>query len=250
MIPTIKSEFRKLFTVKSTYIVIIISLVLIFLFSFWLEGYKGVSGSPAATLAPTALQEIINNGAGLSVLFVSIIAVLFMAHEYRYNTINYTLTANARRTQVLLAKVFAIVVFSLGYGLLAVFAALGFYMFGLSLRDASLPPQDLNVLTQVGKLIFYYIGYGLIGLLLAVVTRSIVMSIATLFIFPTTIEPLLGLLLKENTKYLPFTALDSTVGASMIQNTLTVGSAIAVATAYLAGGLLVTWWLFVRRDAS
>lgn len=250
MIPTIKAEFRKLFTVRSTYIVLILSLILIFFFAFWLEGYKGISGSPASTLAPTALQEIITNGAGLSVLFVSIIAVLFMAHEYRYNTINYTLTANARRTQVLLAKVFTIIIFSLGYGLLAVLAALGFYTLGLSLRDASLPPQDLNVLTQVGKLIFYYIGYGLIGLFLAVVTRSIVMSIATLFIFPTTIEPLLGLLLKDNTKYLPFTALDSTVGASMIQDTLTASSAILVSAAYLAAGLAVTWWLFVRRDAS
>jgi ABC-2 type transport system permease protein len=250
MIPTIKAEFRKLFTVRSTYIMVIISLILIFLFAFWLEGYKGTSGSPASTLAPTALQEIITNGAGLSVLFVSIIAVLFMAHEYRYNTINYTLTVNARRTQVLLAKVFTITVFSLGYGLLAVLTALGFYMLGLSLRDASLPPQDLNILTQVGKLIFYYIGYGLIGLLLAVVTRSIVMSIATLFIFPTTIEPLLGLLLKDNTKYLPFTALDSTVGATMIQNTLTAGTAVLVSTAYLAAGLFVTWWLFVRRDAN
>ena len=67
---------------------------------------------------------------------------------------------------------------------------------------------------------------------------------------PTTVEPLLGLLLKENTKYLPFTALDSTVGASISPNTLSSGDAILVSTGYLLVTLAVTWLLFVKRDAA
>lgn len=247
---TLKAEFLKLFTVRSTYIMIILSVLLITVFAFYFEGYKGNTGSPASTLTPDALREIVSNAAGLSVTFASIIAILFMAHEYRYNTIMYTLTANVRRGRVLFAKVATILLFSIGYGLLAVGVALGCYMAGLSLRDASLPAQNFEALEQIGKVVFYYMGYALIGLLLATLTRSVVMAIGTLLIFPITIEPLLSIILKDDAKYLPFTALDSTVGASMMPSVLPPGEAIAVTCAYLAAGLLITWLLFVRRDAN
>ncbi len=250
MLPALKSEFRKLFTVRSTYIMIALSMALIALYCFFFEGYKGNTGSPASTLGDTALQEIVSNGAGISVLFASIVSILFMAHEYRYNTIMYTLTANVRRGRVLLAKVLAIVLFSIVYGLIAVAVALGCYMFGLSLRDATLPPQDIDALAELGKVVFYYMGYALVGLLLAMLTRSVVMAVGTLLIFPITIEPLLSLVLRDNAKYLPFTALDSTVGATVMPNVLSPGNAIAVTCVYLAGGLFITWLLFVRRDAN
>lgn len=250
MAPTIKAEFRKLFTIRSTYILIGLSLILIAAFSFYFEGYRGNTGSAASKVTPLALQEIISNGVGLGVLFATIIAILFIAHEYRYNTITYTLTANARRTRVLLAKVLTIVLFSIGCGLVAVLVAVGGYLAGLALRDATLPAQNLDVLSQVGRVAFYYTGYALVGLLIATVARSVVVAIATLLIFPTTIEPLLGLILKENTKYLPFSALDSTVGAAIMEKTLSPGNAMIVTSVYLVVGLLVTWLLFVRRDAS
>ncbi len=251
MLPTIKAEFRKLLTVRSTYILVGLSLVLVIFYAFFFEGYKGNTGSSAAKLAPTAMQEIIANAAGLGVTLVTIIAILFMAHEYRYNTIMYTLTANARRTRVLLAKVVASAIFSAGVGLLIVSVALGGYLFGLSLRGASLPPQDFPALVEIGKVAFYYLGYALIGLLLAALVRNIVAAVAGLLILSTTIEPLLAeFVLKANAKYLPFTALDTSVGATMMQNPLSTGVAMGVAGAYLLAGLLATWFLFVRRDAN
>lgn len=246
----LKAEFRKLFTVRSTYILLALSLALIILFAFFFEGYKGNTGSPASTLQPDALHEIVANGVGLGVIFVSIIAILFMAHEYRYNTIMYTLTANVHRTKALFAKLITISLFSVIYGMAAAIIALGSYKLGLSLRDATLPPQDFNALAELGKIAFYCAGYALIGMLIATITRSVIVAIATILIFPTTIEPLLGILLKENVKYLPFTALDSTVGASIAQNTLQPGSAMLVSLGYLAVALAVTWLLFVRRDAN
>jgi ABC-2 type transport system permease protein len=250
MLPAIKSEFRRLFTVRSTYILIVISLLLTVLFTFWFEGYKGNTGSPASTVTPTAIHEILANGVGLGVVFTSIIAILFMAHEYRYNTIMYTLTINARRTKVLVAKLLTIVLFSIGYGLLASGVAVASYLLGLSLRDASLPSQELNLIADLGKIIFYCAGYALIGMLIATLTRSVVVAIGAILIVPTTVEPLLGILLKENTKYLPFTALDNTVGASMSSNILSSGDAMLVSTGYLLVTIAVTWLLFVKRDAA
>lgn len=250
MFHTIKAEFRKLLTIRSTHIMIILSLLLTILFAFYFEGYRGNTGSPASTLQPGALNEIVKNAAGFGVVFLGIISILFMAHEYRYNTIMYTLTANARRSRVLFAKVLTISVFGVCYGALIGLVAAGSYMVGLSLRDASLPPQDFEVLSQVGKQVVYYIGYGLVGLILASLTRSVVMAVATFFIFPTMIEGLLSIVLKDNSKYLPFTALDGTVGASMMPSVLSSAAAMAVTGIYLGVGLFVTWLLFVRRDAN
>lgn len=250
MLSSFKAEFRKLITVRSTYIMTLLGVLLVGFFSFWIEGYKGLNQSAASTLSPGALTEIINQSAALGSVFISIIAILYMAHEYRYNTILYTLTANVHRTRVLLTKLLTVALFSIMLGVVFVAAGLAAYFTGLSLRDAVLPAQDITYLSVIGKLIFYIAGYALLAMLLAVATRSVIAAISIFLIFPTTVEPLLSLLLKDNAKYLPFTALDSTVSASMMQATLSSGQAIAVSSAYLAAGFLVTWLLFVRRDAS
>lgn len=250
MLATIKAEIRKLLTVRSTYFLVAIALVLTILFAFYFEGYQGNTGSAASMLAPTALQEIVGNGAGLGVMFASIIAILFMAHEYRYNTIAYTLTLNTRRTKVLISKLLVIAGFAVIFGLLAAGVALGGYMFGLSLRDATLPAQEFDVVVQIARLAFYYVGYAILGILIACLVRSLVAAVTTLLLYSALVEPILGLLLKDNAKYLPVTALDSTVGAAMTTNMLAPNAAILVSTAYLVGGLIITWILFVKRDAA
>lgn len=251
MLPILKSEARKLLTIRSTYVITFIVLALVALMCFYFEGYRGNTGSAASKLAPTALQEIVGNAAGIGALFLSIIAVLFMAHEYRYNTIMYTLTANTRRSKVLLGKIITITIFGFFFGLITVLFGLGAYLLGLQLRDATLVTQNFDLLAQLGKVAFYYVGYALVGLLIATLLRSVVAAIAVLFMFPVTIEPLLGLVLKDNAVYLPFAALDTIVGASMIQgDNLTSNGAIGVSAIYLVVIGAITWLLFLRRDAN
>lgn len=250
MIATLKSEFRKLFTVRSTYILILLALAIILLLNFFFEGYKGNTGSPASELAPTALKEIISNTAGLVALFISLLTVLFMGHEYRHNTIMYTLTANSRRTQVLLAKTIVALVAGVGLGLLSVAFGLASYFIGLDLRNAVLPTQELNVAEQMGKLVIYFGWYSLIGLLLTVLIRNLIGAIAFLLIFPTTVEPLLGLLLKKNAGYLPFASMDNVMGASMIQQDISPARSMVVVGIYLVVLWIVSWTIFLRRDAN
>lgn len=251
MLPTLKSEFRKLFTIRSTYVITFIVLALVFLMCFYFEGYKGNTGSAASELAPTALREIIANAAGIGALFISIIAVLFMAHEYRYNTIMYTLTTNARRTKVLLAKMITITIFGVLFGLITALFGLGVYLLGLQLRDATLPAQEFDLLTQLGKVTVYYGAYALIGLIIATLLRAVVGAIVVLLLVPTTIEPLISLVLKEKAVYLPFAATDTIMGASMIQGSnLSSNGAIGVTAIYLVVAGVITWLLFLRRDAN
>lgn len=250
MLPTIKSEIRKLFTVRSTYLLSAIALALTVLFAFYFEGFKGNTGSAASMLTPTALQEIVGNGAGLGVMFLAIVAILFMAHEYRYNTIAYTITLNTRRTKVLLSKLLVISGFAVVFGFIAVGVALGGYMFGLSLRDATLPPQEFDAVVQIARVAFYYVGYAILGILIACLVRSLVAAVTTLLLYSAVVEPLLGLLLRDNAKYLPVAALDSTVGAAIVPNMLSPNAAVLVSAGYLVVGLIITWILFVKRDAA
>ncbi|HYF96604.1 MAG TPA: ABC transporter permease [Patescibacteria group bacterium] len=247
---TMKGEFRKLFTVRSTYILIILAALLIVLVNFYFEGYRGITGSPASILSPDALKEIINNSAGLIAIFIAIIAILFIGHEYRYNTIMYTLISNTHRARVLLAKVFTVAVFSFITGLILTLFAIGCYFVGLELRGASLPPQNLDELYQFGKLTAYFVGYGLIGLLISTLLRSVIAAIAVFLIAPATIEPLASIPLKENAVYLPFSSLDNILNIGIIKSDVSPATSILVVGAYLLVGFVIAYLLFLRRDAN
>lgn len=257
MIDLIKSDIRKLLTIRSTYFLSLIGLLLAGGVSFYFEGYKGNSGSPAANLDANALQVIVFSSAGMSVIFVTIIAILLMAHEYRYNTIMYTLTSSASRTKVLLSKALTVSFYALFYGALTAAVGLGSYMVGLSLRDAVLPTQDFDLWSVFGKVIAYFIGYALVGLLIATLVRNLVGAIVFFLIIPSTIEALIGsFILKENGAYLPFRSLDNIIGisadpsASMYASQVQPATSIAVAAAYIAVTMLIAWVLFLKRDAN
>lgn len=254
MIPTIKSEYRKLFSVRSTYFVWFLTWLFIVIFGFWVEGYKGLSGSAASLANNQALADIAINGGTTAAGFLAIIAILYVVHEYRYNMIMYTLTASNSRTKVLVSKLLVITTFSIGFTLLSLLFAYACYSLGLSLRHVSLPAQDWNIITTVGRVLFLNTGFMLLGFIIGLISRNIAAAIAFVFLFPNTIEPLLGLLLKTNAVYLPFAALQQVAITSsnetFTQGTLTVTRAMLVSGIYVMVGLILTWVLFLRRDAN
>lgn len=254
MYAALKSEFQKLLTVRSTFVISLLALVMIAIFAFYVEGLRGISGSASSELSPRAIEEIIVNAGGTVAAFSAIIAVLFMVHEYRYNTIVYTLTACKSRSKVLLAKIVTVTSYVVFFTLFAMAFAVGCYYLGLSLRDATLPPQDWNAAGAVGKALVYNISFSLIGLLTAIITRSIAAAVALIFLVPNTVEPLIGLLIKDNAVYLPFAALEKVVATSasqsLVQGELAPGKAILIVSAYLIVGWAITWSLFLKRDAN
>lgn len=251
MIPTLKAEFRKLLTVRSTYIVAVVAAVFIAIVCLYAEGYKGNTSSPAAKLSATALEYIMTSTAGLVAVTASLVAILLVVHEYRYSTIMYTLTANARRSQVVLAKIVAVISFALVFGLLMIGWALASYGIGLALRGAALPAQDVHFWVQLGYAAYYFVGYALVGLGLAFITRNITACVAILLITISTIEPILGaLLFKDNSKYLPFNSLDAVLGMSGQPAPLAPSAALGVSAIYLGVLVGIAWLLFLRRDVS
>lgn len=241
MIALLRAELRKLFSVRSTYIISAIALVLVAFLSFYIDGYRGMM-SP-----PEWLGYLLQNISTVIAIFVAIVAILLMGHEYRYNTIMYTLTSANSRTKVLLAKICTIVLFAFGFTLIA--WAIGVFGFWLGV---TISPNELQGWTppkaawdSVWRGLFFVTGFGLLGLLFAFLFRNLVGAIAALFILPT-VEGLLTPLLKENVKYLPFSMMEQ-VHTGSTWKPLTAAFLFA---AYMAAAWLLAWYLFTRRDAN
>src|SRR5579863_2328529 len=109
MISAIKAEFLKLLTVRSTYFIVLISFAIVALVAGYGNGYR---------IDSFRLHNpgILANESGNSIIFVGAIlalaGLLLLAHEYRYNTILYTLTSSNNRAKSLAAKIVVVSVFA------------------------------------------------------------------------------------------------------------------------------------------
>lgn len=261
MIPGIKSEFRKIFTIRSTYILLGLAFVYMVFYDFYVIGFKQSTnaaskfGGIASGNVHFLMTEVTRaGGIAAPVLFMSIIAVMLMAHEYRYNTIMYTLTSSNSRNKTLLSKLIAVTVFSSAFAILVMLFAPLLALAGLHAHHVVLAHQVFYFKQFFWRVLFYAWSYAVIGLLLAVFFRNIVASIAAIFLLPVTIEPLIGLLLNTNQQqYLPFTALMASLNNGILLYDPALISAersALVALAYIVVGWAVAWFLFLRRDAN
>lgn len=241
MMALLRAEFRKLLTVRSTYVISIIALLLVGFLAFYVAGYKGIGGSGALWL-----MDMLGQVSTTVAIFVALVAILLMGHEYRYNTIMYTLTTANSRTKVLLAKVVTVVTYSLAMLVGAVILSVLAYWLGMMFAPVTrvLVTPEL-FWGDVWHATYFVVGYGLLGLLFAFIFRHLVGAIAALFIIPT-VEGILSLILKDNVKYLPMTSLEQVHSHDLLSS----GRAALVFAGYMAVIWLVTWYVFQRRDAN
>jgi ABC-type transport system involved in multi-copper enzyme maturation permease subunit len=247
MMPTIKSEFRKLFTIRSTYIITALVVAFLLFIAFYVEGWRLKPGQLAD---PHQLASDVYGGLTLMV-FGAIVGILSMTHEYRYNTIMYTLTSTNRRSRVLASKIIVISAYAIGLAiLLGILSPLATYL-GVHAHGHALATQVFYYKDLVWHTLFFGWSYGMIGLLLATIIRQQPGSVAALFVLPAVVEPLLSQLLNKNAVYLPFAALSQLVGDGAVGGgSLAPGKAALVVMVYLVIGWAVAWYLFLRRDAA
>lgn len=251
MIQAIKTEFRKLLTVRSTYVFTLLVIVAVMLIAFFLEGWNL---NPSELRDPGQLASDVTGALTLSI-FGAVVAILLVTHEYRYNTIMYTLTSSNSRSKVLLSKFVVISWYALFLSaIIAVLSPVMSYL-GIHAHGHMLSPQTLHYFSLAWRSLFYGWGYAMAGLLLAFLTRNQVASIVSLFAIPTIVEQLLGfLLLKHNAVYMPFAALDQVIGngpsSGPTSSNLSAGKAALVYCVYLLVGGIVAYILFMKRDAN
>lgn len=241
MLGTVISEFRKLLSVRSTYIISAIGIALGMLYAFLVDGLNG----GATALQADKFQIMLLSVGGLVGIFAALVGILLVAHEYRYNTIMYALTNTNSRSKFIIAKIIAITTYTILFTIaVLVMSTIAMYI-GLSIKDFTMVPQDVAWWSVIWRCMAINIGFGLIGITFGLLFRNMVGAIIAVFVIPT-VEPMLGIWLKDNAKYLPFTSSDQIITGAKLSSV----EALGVFGLWLALGLLVSWLLFYRRDAN
>jgi hypothetical protein len=163
------------------------------------------------------------------------------------------LTAARWRWQTLAAKIIVITTFTVMVA--AVITLLSPSLTRLGMHFAGIPvlPQNPNFGELMANCIFYCWGCAMFGAIIAIIVRAQPGAIVVYLLMPLLIEGLLTLLLKENVKYLPFTALSRVVGtmeAGALHGALPYTQDLLIVLGYIVGGWIVAFALFHKRDAS
>ncbi len=217
--------------------------------AFFAYGYKANSGQLSDPL-------LLYGGSLLTLNFVTtfsaIVAILLVTHEYRYNTILYTLTVTNNRLKVLLAKVAVITAYVVAVTVLAIIVTIGFAILGTSVQGEEMTTQNLQLLELLGRGLMYAWSYAMLGLIVAMLVRNQVAAIVGFLIVPSIVEGILTLLLKDNVKYLPFQSLNAVLGGSGAPSAaaLSTTNATLMVTGYIVVGLVASAVLLRRRDAN
>lgn len=247
MIPALKSEIKKLLTIRSTYIVSGLSLLLVCAVAFYFVGVK--ADDVTTPFDPKTVMQAVFNTTVIVGTFVGIVSILHICHEYRYNTIAYTLTVSNSRLKVMLAKVSIIVLYAAIMSLLTMILVAFCAIMGAKLGGATVSPQDFPLWDMVWRTQVFTIGGALIGLLLGFLFRSQVFSIAAYFIIPVIEQMLIGLVKLEG-NWLPNTAQTQVLMNTGLPGTFSPLASAGVLALYLVIGWAIAYALFVERDAN
>jgi hypothetical protein len=249
MFASFKSEIRKLLTIRSTYVTLLFALGLLTLFAFYLPGWQT---DPQTLMSPDFQRNQVINAVATLSLLTTIIVILSVTHEYRYNTIMHTLTSNRSRTQVFLAKFLSLALFMIF--LTALFGVLSplFTVLAANIRGLQIGPQTLDMWDIAWRSLLGGFGYAMYGFILAMIVKVQVGALVGFLLMFAMVEPLLGLVLKNKMVYLPFQSLNVTMGTASTEmmELITHTRAAAVVGTYIVVGLVVSWVLFLRRDAN
>lgn len=250
MLPTFKAELYKLLSVRSTYFLTGLALVISAFWGFYIGGWLA---KPAALQDSTFLVTQVTNVVGVVAMFGGFISILHLTHEYRYNTIMYTLTASNSRTKVLLAKILATTGFTLLFTLLIAVAAPVAAYVGVHAHGQTLAPQVIHLGDILWRTLFFGWGMAMIGFVVAAYIRNQVGSLVLFFLLNGPLEGILELLFKSKATYLPIDALGNLLGSKTVNTTLVSVSHEQVAITFGVEILVacgIAWILFLKRDAN
>lgn len=253
------SEWRKLWTLRSTYIVLALAVVLSIGVSALLSTVVGASWSdiPPAERAGLDPTTVSLGGLLLSEILLIVLAVTTISAEYSTGMIRLTFTATPRRARVLSAKLLVVGSAALVVGCLVTF---GGFLAGQAifsshgLSAANLAEQDvLRTLVLTG---LTAPAMPLIAACLAVLIRSAAGTIAAvlgvLFV-PGMFGAMLPDWWQENVlRYFPGIVGESLMTVEPAPGALTYlepGPAVAVLTGWVVLVAVVAYTVLARRDA-
>jgi hypothetical protein len=188
-------------------------------------------------IATTSKNDLSTDQEGLfaspltGLVFVLILGVMMMSGEFRQGTITQTLLVTPIRWRVLVAKLVAASALGFAFAVIAELFALviGVPLLVLKGVDVSF---DSDATRLVGGTLGAMMIAGPLGVALGSLIRNQVAAIIVVFAWLLILEPLLGEALKDNSKFLPGSAIAAIVGAHD-GDMLSAGGGVALALAYV-----------------
>lgn len=247
MIAALTYEWRRLWSVRSTWIV---SGIYLFIVGFLgagpifltkeknLQSWAGLYSTPSNVL---------------TLVVLSIIAAQAFGHEYRYGVIRLTLSEFPARERVLLAKTLITLTYSTLLLIIA-WAELGFIGFlagdkvtshvhGFSLNGPQIP--------SLWQTFAWTMGYCLMAFSISLLARNLALGIVLPLLLATLIEPLLGVInqVANNRIHLIVENLPMTNANNWLQQDAASPNAGLIFAAWVIGVYLLATARFASKDA-
>jgi hypothetical protein len=244
------AELRKLWTVRTTWVLSLIGLGLVALTtSTLLFGDAALRAGGRVDQTTAAVEQLGNN-----FVLVLVVGLLIMTTEFRHATIGRTLQLEPSRTRVLVAKLSAGAVYATAFFLAALLLVAGLLALASALGDAR-----LGVGASVGRAVWQgWVGMlltGLLGVAAGALLRSQVVAITSSLLWLLVVENLAAALRPGLGRWLPFQALgalflspDARVAPPGIVGPLAPGVALAVFLGYVVAATALAGLLLTRRD--
>ena len=249
MISNLVYEWRRLWSVRATWIMTFVYLVI-----------TGLLGAGPLFLGDGSLGSqtwkglYSTNANFLCLVMLSVVASQFFGHEYRYGTIRLTLTEFPKRERVLLAKTLVLAAYVtistfLGWAVLGVVGfiapkgTIGTKGPGLSISGGAA--------SELWQVLVFGIAYCLIAMSLTMITRNLALGIVLPLLTFSVIEGLIQLFARLANggmdwlvDILPFMN-----GYAWVTNLPDSPNAGLIFAAWVAGTYLIGSAMFFKRDA-
>ncbi|WP_327660556.1 MULTISPECIES: hypothetical protein [unclassified Streptomyces] len=246
LIRTTRTELLKLRTVRSPWLLLAASPLLV------VAGASGLVVSGNRPLDAVAQSQALAH-VGLASLFTLVFGILAVAGEYRHQTITDTYLSTPARGPVIGAKLLVYAVLGVLAGAAAALIGLGTAAALWAGKGASFDWADPQMWTTIGGGIVWSAAFAAIGVGVGALVRNLIGAIAAALAWVALVEGIVGQLLGDLARWLPFNA-GQALGAAaepMMNNDLLPrwggGGVLAI---YLVVFAVLAVATSMRRDVS
>ena len=241
----IRSEWIKLRTLRTTWVIAILSVITAMAITAVATATveKGMSSFERLDLLLTPAPL-------LARLFVLVLGIMAFANEYRYGTIVPSLAAAPIRTELLGAKLIVLGGFGLVLGAVITVFSIATGLTVLSLIGQSVSVFDGEIPRAIAGTIPFYGICALLGVGAGVLVRQPTIAIGVLVPWALFAEQALGAFLPNLVRYMPFTAGAQLYAVTTQGEPLDAGVGAALFLTWTAVVVVMGALLLERRDVS
>lgn len=241
----IRAEWIKLRSVRTTWLLAIVSIVLAI-------GITALATASVEDGAPSAERfDLLLSPAPLLVrLFMLVLGILAFANEYRHGTIVPTLAAAPIRNELLGAKLVVLGAFGLILGAVVTLVSIVTGLTTLSLVGQPVSVFDGEILRAIAGTVAFYGICAALGVGAGVLVRQPSIAIGVVMPWALFGEMAIGSFLPDLARYLPFTAGAQLYAVTTEGEPLDPGVGAALFLTRTALVIVVGSLLFQRRDVG